>query len=105
MDTLEAPAKPLLTLSLIVEPDRQRLARFVIDAVGVLGGDVFSASARVVLMLDTLRSDGLSASNTVDVRVMLEDRGLFLEWSDKRFGLIMLPVTPDPQKGDELAEP
>jgi len=104
MDTLETAAKPLLTLSLIVEPDRQRLARFVIDAVGVLGGDVFSASARAVLMLDSLRSDGLSASNTIEVRFMLEDRALFLEWHDKRFALIMLPLTPDPQKVDKLAE-
>ena len=104
MDTLETAAKPLLTLSLIVEPDRQRLARFVIDAVGVLGGDVFSASARAVLMLDTLRSDGLSASATIEVRLMIEDRALFLEWSDKRFAIIMLPLTPDVRKVDKLAE-
>ena len=104
MEFLETSAKPLLSLSLIVEPDRQRLARFVIDTIDVLGGDVFSASARVVPMLDTLRSDGLSASNTIEVRLALEDRALFLEWHDKRFALIMLPLTPDPQKVDKLAE-
>src|SRR4030066_1982565 len=65
MDHLEIAAKPLLTLSLVVEPDRQRLARFVIDAVDMLGGDVFPASTRVVSMLETLRRDGRAASATI----------------------------------------
>lgn len=101
---METDAKPLLTLSLIVEPDRQRLARFVTDAVSVLGGDVFSASARVALMLDTLRIDALAAATTLDVQFMIEDRAVFAEWLGKRFGISMLPVTPTVQTVDSLAE-
>lgn len=101
---METAARPLLSLALIVEPDRQRLARFVVDAIGTLGGDVFSASARVALMLDTLRSDALSATNHLDVQLMIEDRAVFMEWNDKRFGISMLPVTPDVRTVETLAE-
>lgn len=101
---LETAARPLLSLALIVEPDRQRLARFVIDAISTLGGDVFSASARVALMLETLRSDALSAPTHLDVQLMIEDRAVFMEWNDRRFGISMLPVTPGMQHLDTLSE-
>lgn len=101
---LDTDAKSLLSLSLLVEPDRQRLARFVVDAIGVLGGDVFSASARVALLLDTLRSDALASTSTLDVQFMIEDRAVFVEWFDKRFGISMLPVTPTVHHVDRLAE-
>ncbi len=101
---MDTDAKPLLTLSLIVEPDRQRLARFVVDAVSALGGDVFSASARVALLLETLRNDALATASTLDVQFMIEDRAVFVEWFGKRFGISMLPVTPTVQLVGQLAE-
>lgn len=101
---MDTDAKPLLTLPLIVEPDRQRLARFVVDAVSALGGDVFSASARVALLLDTLRNDALATASTLDVQFMIEDRAVFVEWFGKRFGISMLPVTPTVQLVDQLTE-
>lgn len=97
-------AKSLLTLTLIVEPDRQRLARFVIGAVDALGGNVFSASTRTALLLDTLRKDALATASTLDVQFMIEDRALFVEWLGKRFGISMLPVTPTMQHIDRLIE-
>lgn len=101
---MDTDAKPLLTLPLIVEPDRQRLARFVVDAVSALGGDVFSASARVALLLDTLRNDALATASTLDVQFMIEDRAVFVEWFGKRFGISILPVTPTVQLVDQLTE-
>ncbi len=101
---LDTDAKPLLSLSLLVEPDRQRLARFVVDAIGVLGGDVFSASARVALLLDTLRSDALARAYPQDVPIIIEVRAVFVERFGKRFGISMLPVTPTVQRVDQLAE-
>ena len=104
MAPLETTARPLLSLSLIVEPDRQRLSRFVIDAIDVLGGDVFSASVRVVLMLDTLRTTGLLANTSLDVQLMIQDRAIFLDWGDSHFDICMLPVTPATHQIDHLAE-
>jgi diguanylate cyclase (GGDEF)-like protein len=104
MGSLETTAKPLLSLALIVEPDRQRLARFVIDAVGALGGDVFSASVRVVLMLDTLRNTGLSENTTLHVQLMAQDREVFLEWDNTRFTISMLPAAPATPLLNKLAE-
>lgn len=104
MDSLETTEKSLLSLALIVEPDRQRLARFVIDAIGALGGDVFSASVRVVLMLDTLRNTGLSENATLDVQLMAQDREVFLEWNNTRFAISMLPTKPATPLINKLAE-
>ncbi len=101
---MDTDAKSLLTLSLVVEPDRQRLVRFIVDAVGALGGNVFSTSARVALLLDTLRKDALTSASTLDVQFMIEDRALFIEWRGKRFGIGMLAVTPTVQEVDRLAE-
>lgn len=47
----------LLTLTIIVEPDRQRLARFAMDAVEALGGNVFAAANRLEGLLRRVRED------------------------------------------------
>jgi len=47
----------LITLTILVEPDRQRLARYAMDTVEALGGNVFSAANTLEHLLRLLRED------------------------------------------------
>lgn len=81
----------LLALSLYVEPDRQRLARFVLDAVDMLGGNVFSASLQIVQVMENLRADCAAADHTIEVRLILDGTRLFLDWEKQRSLIVPVP--------------
>lgn len=84
----------LLTLTIIVEPDRQRLARFVMDAVEALDANVFSAAHRLEELLRVLREDAAKAQLPIEVTLALEDTTLQLAWSERRETLAALAQAP-----------
>jgi len=97
-------ARTLLSLSLFVEPDRQRLARFVLDAVGELGGNVFAASLQVAQIMEKLRLSCAVATQTVEVRLVLDGTRLFLDWEAQRVLVVPLPESALGKDLDQLAE-
>ncbi len=87
-------SQTLLNLSIVIEPDRQRLARFTIDAVEALGGNAFSAANAVDPLLRRLRSDGSSAGAPISVNLILDDLQLCLEWGGQRDVITILSKPP-----------
>ena len=96
--------KELLTLSLLVEPDRQRLARFVIDATRALEGDLFAVTARLYSLLEHLRGEELRLGASLEARLVLDGDWLTLTWEGEGSRLVQLPHLPDSHELDRLAE-
>lgn len=84
----------LLTLTVIVEPDRQRLARFAMDAVEALGGNVFASANVLESLLRRLRDDGIQSKMPVEVNLQLEEQSLFLAWGERHEVLATLAQPP-----------
>ncbi|MDH5512207.1 MAG: GGDEF domain-containing protein [Gammaproteobacteria bacterium] len=84
----------LLTLTIIVEPDRQRLARFAMDAVEALGGNVFSSANVLEGLLRRLREDSTKAKLPVEVMLQLEEQSLYLSWGERHDVLAALAQPP-----------
>lgn len=84
----------LLTLTVIVEPDRQRLARFAMDAVEALGGNVFASANVLESLLRRLRDDGIQSKMPVEVNLQLEEQSLFLAWGKRHEVLATLAQPP-----------
>ena len=84
----------LLTLTIIVEPDRQRLARFAMDAVEALGGNVFASANTLEGLLRRLREDGVKAKLPVEVNLQLEEQSLYLAWGEQHEVLAKLAQPP-----------
>jgi two-component system, cell cycle response regulator len=93
----------LLTLTIIVEPDRQRLARFAMDAVEELGGNVFSSAYLLEGLLRHLREDGLQAKLPIEVNLQLEDNSLSLAWGKRHEALATLAAPPTAEAIKSLA--
>ncbi|GAB6044083.1 GGDEF domain-containing protein [Endothiovibrio diazotrophicus] len=97
--------KELFTLSLLVEPDRQRFARFVIDATRALDGDLFSVTARLYSLLQRLREEEARLGGSIEVGLRLEGDRLVVHWDGGGIDEFpRLPVTPEPMRVEELAE-
>lgn len=94
----------LLTLSVIVEPDRQRLARFAMDAVEALGGNVFTTAGLLGELLRRVRADGARARAPIEVGVVLDDQCLCLAWDGTREPLVTLPRPPTAEQVAALAK-
>ncbi|MEK7206285.1 MAG: GGDEF domain-containing protein [Pseudomonadota bacterium] len=94
----------LLNLTVVVEPDRQRLARFVIDAVEALGGNPFAAAARLDALLKQLRDDSIKAEIPIEVSLQLDDVKLSLTWPQHREILSVLAEAPPANTVTELAK-
>lgn len=92
----------LLTLTIIVEPDRQRLARFAMDAVEALGGNVFSAANTLEGLLRFVREDGVQARSPIDIRLVLDDQRLCLTWGERCETLATLAQPPAAEKLNAL---
>jgi len=84
----------LLSLVLIVEPDRQRLAGFALHAVEALGGNTFAAAIALDAVLGELRTTATREQRPTEVAIALEDRELGLVWDDRRAPLTTLPRPP-----------
>ncbi len=94
----------LLTLSIIVEPDLQRLARFTVEAVEALGGNVFAATAAAPALIDGVRRDCRQAEGSIDVHLRLEGEQVLLAWEGELRVLATLPKTPPPEQVASLVE-
>ncbi|MCR4346868.1 MAG: GGDEF domain-containing protein [Sulfuricaulis sp.] len=85
----------MLTLTIIVEPDRQRLARFAMDAVEALGGNVFASANMLESMLRLLRDDCAKAKTPVEVNLhIIEELSLCLAWGERHEVLATLTKPP-----------
>lgn len=87
----------LLEYLVIVEPDRQRLIRFVLEAVGTLNGNRFAATASLTKLLGELRHAAIAGDAPLEVRLQLEDRTMFLCWDDRKETILLLAVAPAEQ--------
>ena len=94
----------LLNLTVVVEPDRQRLARFVIDAVEALGGNPFATAARLDALLQQLRDDSIKAEIPIEVSLHLDDVKLSLAWPQHSETLSVLAGAPPANTVIELAK-
>ena len=94
----------LLTLSVIVEPDRQRLARFAMDAVEALGGNAFTTASVLGALMQRLRADGARAQAPIEVAVVLDDLCVCLIWGETREPLAMLSHPPATEQVTALAQ-
>lgn len=93
----------LLTLTLIVEPDRQRLARFVMDAVQALGGNLFASAHALETQMRRLREDAGRERQPIEATLSLRDDTLCLAWLDWCEPLIQLKQPPTPDALQALA--
>lgn len=93
----------ILNLTVVVEPDRQRLARFGLDAVQTLGGNVFTATALLTGALARLRADGAASGMPVDAQLWIDDGRLCLGWGTQRATLAAFTPPPPAERVTELA--
>ncbi|OOZ38411.1 GGDEF domain-containing protein [Solemya pervernicosa gill symbiont] len=84
----------LLTLSLLVEPDRMRLSRFVLQAVDTFKGDQFVATAALVPMLESLRHAMFRSDGGVEVTLTIDKLHLSLGWEGERSEVVKLTHEP-----------
>lgn len=94
----------LLGFMVIVEPDRQRLARLVLDTVKALGGNNFHATAMLADILSRLRGDCLKSVNPIQTHLTLAGMNLCLEWDETSESITALPDTPTEESLQVLRE-
>ena len=96
--------KELFTLSLLVEPDRQRFARFTIDATRTLDGDLFEVTAKLYTLLERLRREESRLGGSVEAGVKVDEDRLTVHWAGGSEELTRLHRIPDPLLVDNLAD-
>ncbi|MHB8426659.1 MAG: GGDEF domain-containing protein [Acidiferrobacterales bacterium] len=84
--------KQLLSLTIMIEPDRCRLARFAVDAVQATGGNVFAAAVSLDPILDSLRRTETNSTEPLHVEIEVDDDRLILAWNGHRELLSQLPA-------------
>lgn len=94
----------LLTLTVIVQPDRRRFARFAIEAVQVLRGNAFTASVVLDALLERWRDIDTSATGPFAVVLGVENQRLYALWQDQRHLLTALDEPPAAAVLAKLAE-
>lgn len=92
----------LLGFSVAIEPDRQRLVRFVLTAVEALGGATFPATVTMMSVLDRLRRQATVASGCPEVQLQLDGSRLFLVWGGGQERVAELGDSPAPHVVEEL---
>lgn len=93
----------LLTLTILAEADRQRLARLVMDAVEAFGGNVFSTATTIEDLMRRVRDDCAAAGVPVEVSLVLDGRRLCLVWGERRETLATLAQPPAADRLGALA--
>jgi diguanylate cyclase (GGDEF)-like protein len=88
-------ATTLLQLTLAVEPDRQRLMRFVLEAVDALGGNSFRAASELHGPLQELADLRQGRDTAPTVALELDDSHLRLCWDSTARSVAELPAVPD----------
>ena len=95
--------KILLRYLLLVEPDRQRLSRFVLYAVKALGGNLFSATLLVDKCMTDLYEVMRSKEVASEAILLLEDENLYLTVDDRKFLISRLVDLPSSEKINEVS--
>ncbi len=70
----------LLTVTVVVEPDLQRLAALVLDAATALGGNTFEVTSHLNMLLARLREQGPAAGHFLQVTLQWEAERLVVDW-------------------------
>jgi len=94
----------VLNLTVVVEPDRQRLARFAIEAVQATGGNVFFAARALDAILRGLRGASVGAMEPLHAEIAIDDDQIYLSWNGKRELLSTLSKTPSNPELNELSD-
>ena len=85
----------LLRMTPLVEPERQRLARFALEAVDALGGNVFAAVEPLERLIGRLRgAEADDDGRHPEARLLLEDGAVVLEAGGLREVLAQPPRLP-----------
>ncbi len=84
----------LLKYSLLAEPDRQRLSRFVLSAVEDLGGNIFSSAICLDKCMVELYKLVQSAVEPVETKLILDDKNLYVEVGETTYQICMLSEEP-----------
>lgn len=95
--------KTLFSLSLVVEPDRQRLARFVVDVVRALDGNLFAAAVALTGVLEQLRTAAQLSDAPLEVCVACDGDNLVVRWGDTCCILLRLDEAPDGKSLEKLS--
>jgi diguanylate cyclase (GGDEF)-like protein len=95
--------KEVLNLSLIVEPDRQRLVGFAMDAVRALRGNPFAAARVLVSLLPDLRTACEACDGVFVARLVVSGAELRLCWCDHDRLIGRLAESPRAEVLDGLA--
>lgn len=92
------------SLTVTVEPDRQRFAGFASEAVQELGGSPFAAGPCLVAFLRLLREHSSRGSGGMKARLCLEGNRLFGLCDGRRMLLATLPGEPPSETVRRVAE-
>ena len=84
----------LFNLMVVTEPDRQRLARFAIEALDTLGGNLFSAAIAIEDVLLALQSQAEAEAQIQNVALCIDDQIVSLVWGEQHRSLVSLPTLP-----------
>ncbi len=95
--------KEILNLTLIVEPDRQRLVGFAMDAVRTLRGNPFAAARVLVSLLPDLRTACEDCDGVLAARLVVSGTDLRLRWCDRDRLIGRLAEPPRTEVLDGLA--
>jgi diguanylate cyclase (GGDEF)-like protein len=95
--------RKLLDLTILIEPDRQRLLRFAIEAVESLGGNVFAASRALLAMVDRLGAGIGQQRGASNVELAIHEARLCISCAGERYPLVKLEEEPSAAAVDELA--
>lgn len=89
----------LLSYTVLVEPDRQRLGQLAMHAVDALGGSRFEAVRRLQQAMTTLRYSG----GGMDISLRLDGDQLQLHWLTEAHPLAHIPRAPDEARLRQLS--
>ena len=94
----------LFNLMIVSEPDRQRLARFTIEAVDTLGGNLFAAAVAIENVLLELHSQAGAEAQIENVTLCVEGQIISLAWGDQHKVLGSLPTLPGEARLTQLSQ-
>jgi len=94
----------LLTYTALTEPDRQQLTKFILQSVESLGGNVFAATAELLVLSDTLRSACISGELPLETTLSLEEDQLTISWDDDIHSIVTLNDIPSSTDIDTLIQ-
>ncbi len=94
----------LLTYTALTEPDRQQLTKFILQSVESLGGNVFTATAELLTLSDTMRSACISGELPLETNLSLKENQLTISWDDEIHPIVTLDEIPSSTDIDALIE-